>query len=132
MRLQKGSSSQAVRPTTAVWHCNGLLTNFQKECKRKQMDALSMNRLLSQRPMFPAGSEGLLFLPFLNGERAPFWDPDARGTFFGVSMHHQHAHFARAVMEGVLYSILLRCKRIEAIPWYNRPCPSFRRICSLA
>ncbi|PAF10890.1 hypothetical protein CHH65_03280 [Shouchella clausii] len=60
----------------------------------------------------PAGSEGLLFLPFLNGERAPFWDPDARGTFFGVSMHHQHSHFARAVMEGVLYSI---CSVVNAL-----------------
>ncbi|WP_059105684.1 gluconokinase [Shouchella shacheensis] len=53
----------------------------------------------------PAGAEGLLFLPFLNGERAPHWDPNARGVFFGIGMHHQRAHFIRAVMEGVLFSV---------------------------
>ncbi|WP_027409680.1 gluconokinase [Anoxybacteroides tepidamans] len=53
----------------------------------------------------PAGSEGLLFLPFLSGERAPYWNANARGTFFGIGLHHKREHFIRAVMEGVCMSV---------------------------
>ncbi|WP_353854182.1 gluconokinase [Bacillus sp. Bos-x628] len=53
----------------------------------------------------PAGSEGLLFLPFLTGERAPYWNPNARGTFFGISLQHKREHFIRAVLEGVMMSV---------------------------
>lgn len=51
------------------------------------------------------GSEGLLFHPYLNGERSPYWDPYLRASFFGVTARHQRAHFARAVMEGVAFSL---------------------------
>ncbi|WP_339173061.1 gluconokinase [Anoxybacillus sp. FSL W8-1294] len=54
----------------------------------------------------PPGAEGLVFLPFLSGERAPYWNANARGTFFGLSLHHKREHFIRAVMEGVCFSIL--------------------------
>ncbi|MEW9673232.1 gluconokinase [Ammoniphilus sp. 3BR4] len=53
----------------------------------------------------PAGSEGLLFLPFLSGERAPYWNANARGLFFGISLHHKREHFIRAVLEGVILSV---------------------------
>ncbi|GEO05648.1 gluconate kinase [Adhaeribacter aerolatus] len=53
----------------------------------------------------PAGCEGLLFLPYLLGERAPIWDAQARGVFFGVSITHTRAHFLRAVFEGILFGI---------------------------
>jgi xylulokinase len=52
-----------------------------------------------------SGSEGLIFLPYLTGERTPYPDPYAKGTFFGLSLRHTRAHFARAVMEGVSYSL---------------------------
>ncbi|WNQ13614.1 gluconokinase [Paenibacillus aurantius] len=52
-----------------------------------------------------AGSDGLLFLPFLLGERAPYWNANARGIFFGLSMYHQKSHMIRAVLEGVVYRI---------------------------
>lgn len=51
------------------------------------------------------GSEGLLFLPYLMGERTPHMNPKARGIFFGISYNHGPGHFIRAVMEGVAYSI---------------------------
>ena len=51
------------------------------------------------------GSNGLLFLPYLNGERSPHLDPDCRGAFIGLSTIHNTAELARAVMEGVVYSI---------------------------
>jgi xylulokinase len=50
-------------------------------------------------------SADLLFLPYLEGERAPIWDPKARGVFFGVSLEHTRADFLRAVLEGVAFSI---------------------------
>jgi xylulokinase len=53
----------------------------------------------------PPGSEGVLFLPFLEGERSPYWDPDLRAAFLGVSSAHQRSHLARAVLEGVALSI---------------------------
>ena len=47
------------------------------------------------------GAEGLVFLPYLDGERTPVFDPGARGVFFGVSSVHRKEHFKRAVLEGV-------------------------------
>ncbi len=49
----------------------------------------------------PPGSEGLLFLPYLTGERTPYPNPDATGVFFGLTLRHTKAHMIRAVMEGV-------------------------------
>ena len=53
----------------------------------------------------PVGSEGLLFLPYLSGERTPHLDPSARGAFFGLTARHRLNHLTRAVMEGVTYSL---------------------------
>jgi xylulokinase len=53
----------------------------------------------------PPGSEGLLFLPYLSGERTPHLDPRARGVFAGLTLRHTQAHLTRAVMEGVTYSL---------------------------
>ncbi|HET6386652.1 MAG TPA: FGGY-family carbohydrate kinase, partial [Armatimonadota bacterium] len=53
----------------------------------------------------PAGSEGLIFLPYLTGERTPYADPDARGVFFGLGLRHERSHLIRAVMEGVAYGL---------------------------
>jgi xylulokinase len=53
----------------------------------------------------PAGSAGLLMLPYLMGERTPIWDVNARGVIFGLSMDHTRAHLARAAMESVAYAL---------------------------
>jgi xylulokinase len=53
----------------------------------------------------PAGSEGLIFLPYLTGERTPYPDPEARGVFFGLTLRHGKAHLIRAVLEGVAYGL---------------------------
>ena len=53
----------------------------------------------------PPGSEGLVFLPYLSGERTPHLDPKARGAFFGLTARHGVAHMTRAVMEGVIFSL---------------------------
>lgn len=53
----------------------------------------------------PAGSNGLIFHPYLQGERAPHWDPKLRADFIGVTMQHERSHFARAIYEGIAYAI---------------------------
>ncbi len=53
----------------------------------------------------PPGSEGLIFLPFLMGERSPYWDPEAKGIFYGITYKHKKAHFIRAIMEGVGFGL---------------------------
>jgi len=53
----------------------------------------------------PPGSEGLVCLPFLHGERAPAWDPQARGAWMGLSHIHGKPHFLRSLLEGVLFGI---------------------------
>ena len=67
----------------------------------------------------PPGSNGLLFHPYLTGERAPLWNPDARGSFFGLSMNHRKEHMIRSVLEGVIfnmYTVLLAMEEIIGRP----------------
>lgn len=49
----------------------------------------------------PAGADGLIFLPYLEGERSPVYDEQAQGVFFGMTQQHRREHFLRAVLEGV-------------------------------
>ncbi len=60
-----------------------------------------------------AGAEGLIALPFLLGERAPMYDPDARGVFFGVSMNHTRKHFQRSLIEGICFELKSIVNAIE-------------------
>jgi len=60
-----------------------------------------------------AGSDGLIFLPYLLGERAPIWDANARGVYFGINIKHERNHFIRAVIEGILFEIYSIGKILE-------------------
>lgn len=60
-----------------------------------------------------AGSNGLIFLPFLFGERAPIFDPEASGVFFGVRHHHGTEHFMRAILEGIGYALFSIAEVVE-------------------
>ena len=61
--------------------------------------------LCKEAERVPPGAEGLLFLPYLAGERTPHADPHARGVFFGLSLKHGKGHMVRAVLEGVCYGL---------------------------
>jgi len=61
--------------------------------------------LLEQAREVEAMEEGLFFLPHLLGERSPYWNPDARGAFVGLSRHHGRGHLVRAVLEGVAFNL---------------------------
>jgi gluconokinase len=64
-----------------------------------------MANLIREVAMVSVGSDGLLFLPYLLGERAPIWNASARGCYFGINIKHERSHFIRATVEGILYEI---------------------------
>ena len=66
---------------------------------------LSFDTLLAEAETVPPGSEGLLFLPYLSGERTPYPDPLARGSWVGLTLRHHRAHLTRSVLEGVAFGL---------------------------
>jgi ribulokinase len=78
----------------------------QLEMEMEKTTGVDAYELLNiQAEKVPAGSEGLIFLPYLMGERTPIWDVYARGVIFGLSLNHTKGHFVRAAMEGVAYAL---------------------------
>lgn len=73
----------------------------------------SMENLIREASNVTAGSDGLLFLPYLLGERAPIWNANARGSYFGLNIKHERQHFVRATIEGILYEIYSIGKTLE-------------------
>jgi len=73
----------------------------------------SMQELINEASKVSVGSDGLLFLPYLLGERAPIWNANARGAYFGLNIKHEKRHFVRATMEGILYEIYSIGKILE-------------------
>lgn len=71
--------------------------------------------LTAQAEGVPAGSEGLIFLPYLSGERTPYPDPDARGAYIGLTLRHDKRHLVRAVLEGVAYGLRDSLELMRAI-----------------
>ncbi len=65
----------------------------------------SFDELVAEATAAPAGSEGLLFMPYLSGERTPWPDPLARGAWVGLTLRHGRGHMTRAVLEGVAYGL---------------------------
>jgi xylulokinase len=66
---------------------------------------VSFDTLVAEAAEAPAGSEGLLFLPYLTGERTPYPDPLARGSWIGLTVRHKRAHLTRSVLEGVAFGL---------------------------
>ena len=73
--------------------------------KKQIAEGLSYAEIDKMCENIPIGADKLIYLPYLMGERTPILDSDARGVFFGLSAYHTKAHMARAVMEGVSYSL---------------------------
>ena len=92
-----------------TWHvmgvtqAAGLSLNWFRANLASDMSYAELDRACK---VLPIGSDRLLYLPYLMGERTPILDSDARGVFFGLSAMHTRLHMARAVMEGVGYSLL--------------------------
>jgi xylulokinase len=67
--------------------------------------AISTEVLLEEAAATPPGADGVLFLPYLAGERSPIWDPAARGAFVGLTLDHRRGHLARAILEASALAI---------------------------
>lgn len=65
----------------------------------------SYEMLIGEAESVPPGGDGVLFLPYLSGERTPHADPNARGVFFGLHLGHERGHMTRSVLEGVAFAL---------------------------
>jgi len=91
----------------------------QQEVEKAAKSGVDPYQLITeQAEQTPLGSEGLLFQPYLMGERSPHGDPDARGTFIGLTSRHTKGHLARAVIEGVTFGMadMLEIMRELGVP----------------
>jgi xylulokinase len=90
------------------WHAMGVMLSAAGSLQwfRDTMaEGVAFPELDAQAAAWPAGAEGLFFLPYLAGERTPHADPGARGAFIGLSLRHDRGALVRAVMEGVAYGL---------------------------
>jgi xylulokinase len=85
--------------------CAGGSFDWLERLLRGEADARLYEQLDTAAAGIEPGARGLLFLPYLIGERSPHWNPMARGVFAGLSMSHGRAELARAVMEGVAFNL---------------------------
>jgi xylulokinase len=85
------------------WFRDELCAEERAEAGRRGVDPYEV--ITEKAASAPAGSEGLIFLPYMTGERTPHADPNARGVFMGLGLRHTKAHMARAIMEGVCYGL---------------------------
>jgi xylulokinase len=90
------------------WHLMGVMLSAAGSLRWHRdtfAPGATYDTLLAPAEAAPAGSEGLLFLPYLTGERTPYPDPLARGAFVGLTVRHTLPHLTRAVLEGVAFGL---------------------------
>jgi gluconokinase len=100
----------------------GIVWRWVRDCLAEQEVATAevegkepYARLMELAQTVPPGAEGLIFHPYLQGERSPLWDANARGSFFGLSTNHGKAHLLRAVLEGIALNLLLVLRGVEEV-----------------
>lgn len=84
------------------WARDEFYTAEHAQCQKDGTDAYDL--MTKEAASVPSGSDGLIYLPYLMGERSPVLDAEARGVFFGLSARHKKAHLTRAVLEGITLS----------------------------
>ena len=95
------------------WYRDTLASEEVSAAKRLRRDPYEI--LCEEAASIQAGSEGLFFLPYLAGERTPHMDPNARGSWIGLSLAHDRPHLIRSVLEGVAFALKDSLVRIEAL-----------------
>lgn len=85
------------------WIRDELAASEVETAKRLGIDPYNVLTKIAERVR--PGADGLLFHPYLAGERAPLWNPDVRGSFFGLTMSHKKEHMIRAALEGVIFNL---------------------------
>jgi len=95
------------------WVRDELTASAVETAKRLGIDPYEVLTRIAER--VKPGAEGLLFHPYLAGERAPLWNANLRGSFFGLAMHHHKEHLIRAVLEGVIFNLYSILPAVEAL-----------------
>ena len=95
------------------WVRDELTASAVETAKRLGIDPYEVLTRIAER--VKPGAEGLLFHPYLAGERAPLWNANLRGSFFGLAMHHRKEHLIRAVLEGVIFNLYSILPAVEAL-----------------
>jgi xylulokinase len=109
-RLHTFCTALTPAPSQAGWYLMGatLTAGLALRWLRDQIFSLegqdAYHRMTAWAELVPLGADGLLFLPYLSGERTPHMDPHARGLFLGLTAGHGRAELVRAVLEGVIFS----------------------------
>jgi xylulokinase len=102
------------------WHAMGVMLSAAGSLRwLRDVVGGTYDELTAEAERWPPGAEGLTFLPYLQGERTPHADPNARGAFVGLTLRHDRGAHVRAVLEGVAYGLrdsleLLRALGVEA------------------
>jgi len=81
------------------WLRDGLFSDLRDRALARGVEPYT--RIIQLADTVPPGADGLIFLPYVFGERTPYWNPLAKGVFFGLAPQHNKAHFARAALEGI-------------------------------
>lgn len=97
------ASGMSTTGTLTRWFRDNLAPDLKTQEFASGIDAYEL--LMNEAEDVPAGSEGLIVLPYFSGERTPINDPKAKGLFFGLNLHHQRKHIYNACLEGVGYGI---------------------------
>jgi xylulokinase len=102
-RLWNVSGGVSTAGAALEWLVSILSPNGAKESET------AVTRLLADARLSPPGAKGVVFLPYLAGERAPLWDSHRRGAFVGLSVEHGRYEMARAAAESMAYGLKLAC-----------------------
>ncbi len=112
-----------------LYHASGLMATSGKSLQwYKELfygKETPYDKFFEDAAKSPAGAKRLIFLPYLTGERTPWWDSKARGVFFGLSLEHEEKDIVRAILEGVGFGvghIVNLFKENGAIPTEIRAC----------
>jgi len=95
----------------------GIVMQWLKDLLEDERD---FGQFLSDAELVEPGAGGLLFLPYINGERAPIWNQHAKGSFYGVTVTHKKPHFIRAVLEGITFNLYQINRALDASNEANR------------
>jgi len=104
-----------------IFICGGAINNggnvldwiFKTFFQNPQPDEKAYKHIFENIADVQPGCNGLIFLPYIYGERAPIWDEESCGVFFGIRSYHSPAHFARAAIEGICFSLLHVLEHID-------------------
>lgn len=95
------------------WTRDKVFPDLKEAAKRQEKDPYELMEELAAG--VEAGSDGLIFLPYLTGERAPHWNADVKGVFFGLTLQHGRDYLIRAVLEGVIYQMNSVARSLEEV-----------------